>query len=277
MTWGERAALEGLLTAMKPALSIEIAIAPGGSLGRIAAHSDEVHSVARSAAGSDLLALRQVQFHTGDIHQRLPALLQRLARAGRNVDFVLVDGDHSTPGVRQDVSDLLASPAIADTVILLHETMNEHVRRGIEQAGVLGFPKVAEFNLDAIPGGLCTEGDGRGQLGGGLGIIKVDARRAAYGTPPPSPTQALSAYAVLTALREDLLADDQGLDRERVLEWCRSRSQLLAELRQLRDERDRLARRLGEAERVRATLTTSTSWKVTRPLREVAAALRGGR
>ena len=79
------------------------------------------------------------------------------------------------------------------------------------------------------------------------------------------------------ALREDLLADDQGLDRERVLEWCRSRSQLLAELRQLRDERDRLARRLGEAERVRATLTTSTSWKVTRPLREVAAALRGGR
>jgi len=57
-------ALEGLLSTMKPALSIEIGMAPGGSLGRIAAYSDEVHSVARAAPGSDLLALRQVQYRS---------------------------------------------------------------------------------------------------------------------------------------------------------------------------------------------------------------------
>jgi hypothetical protein len=277
MTGGERAALEGLLATLKPSLSIEIGTAQGGSLRRIAAHSDEVHSFDRVAPGSDLRALRHVQFHTGDSHQRLPALLQRLAREGRNVDFVLVDGDHSTPGACQDVADLLQSPAVADTVIVLHDTMNEQVRRGIAQAGVLGFPKVAAFDLDAVPGCLFTSGDFRGELWGGLGIIKVDARRAAYGTPPASATQALSAHPVLATLKEDLLADDQSPDPERLLEWCRLRSELHTELRALRDERDRLARRLGEAERVRSILTTSTSWKITRPLREAAAALRGGR
>jgi hypothetical protein len=277
MTGGERAALEGLLAALKPALSIEIGMAQGGSLRRIAAHSDEVHSFDRVAPDSDLRALRHVHFHTGDNHQRLPALLQRLAQDGRNVDFVLVDGDHSTPGVCQDVADLLASPAVADTVIVLHDTMNEQVRRGIEQAGVVGFPKVAAFDLDAVPGFLFAEGDFRGELWGGLGIIQVDARRAAYGTPPASRTQALSAYPVLATLKEDLAGSDESLHPERILDWCRSRSELQAELRALRDERDRLAHRLGEAERVRSILTTSTSWKITRPLREAAAAVRGGR
>jgi len=277
MTGGERAALEGLLAALKPALSIEIGMAQGGSLRRIAAHSDEVHSFDRVAPGSDLLALRHVQFHTGDNHRRLPALLQRLAQDGRNVDFVLVDGDHSTAGVCQDVAALLASPAIADTLIVLHDTMNEQVRRGIEQAGVLGFPKVAAFELDAVPGFLFTKGDFQGELWGGLGIITVDARRAAYGASPASSTQTLSAYPVLATLKEDLVAGDQSLDSERLWEWCRSRSELHTELRALRDERDRLTRRLREAERVRSVVTTSTSWKITRPLREAAAALRGGR
>jgi hypothetical protein len=277
MTGGERAALEGLLAALKPALSIEIGTAQGGSLRRVAAHSDEVHAFDWVAPGSDLLALDHVQFHSGDSHQRLPAVLQRFAQEGRNVDFVLVDGDHSTPRVCQDVADLLQSPAIADTVIVLHDTMNERVRGGIEQAGVLGFPKVAAFDLDAVPGFLFAKGDFRGELWGGLGIIKVDARRAAYGTPPAHATRALSAYPVLATLKEDLMAGDQSLDPQRLLEWCRSRSELHTELRALRDERDRLARRLGEAERVRSILTTSTSWKITRPLREAAAALRGGR
>ena len=33
--------------------------------------------------------------HTGDSHVLLPAFLERLAEAGRTVDFALVDGDHT--------------------------------------------------------------------------------------------------------------------------------------------------------------------------------------
>jgi hypothetical protein len=276
MSWGERAALEGLLSALEPTLSIEIGMAQGGSLRRIAAHSDEVHSFDLVAPSSDLLELEHVQFHTGDNHQRLPELLGRLAQDGRNVDFVLVDGDHATEGVRQDVLDLLGSPATADSIILLHDTMNEQVRRGIDQAGVLGFPKVAAFDIDAIPGYVLGEGTFQGEMWGGFGIVRTDARRAAYGHPPDL-TRALSAHPLLAALKDDLLASDQDLSPGRVLESSRSHSELETELRVLRDERDRLARRLAEVERVRAILTTSKSWQLTRPLREAAAAIRVGR
>jgi Methyltransferase domain len=277
MTWGERAVLEGLLCALEPALSIEIGTAQGGSLRPIAAHSHAVHCFDLVAPTSDLLELDHVQFHTGDNHQRLPKLLRELAQEGRNVDFVLVDGDHSAEGVRQDVRDLLRSPATADTVILLHDSMNEQVRSGIEQAGVLGFPKVAAFDLDAVPGRLFGEGELQGQMWGGFGLIKTDARRPAYGQPPPGLTHMISAFPVLSALREDLLAGNQDLDQDRVRQWCWSRARLQAELRVLRDERDHLAQRLDVAEGVRMVVTTSKSWKLTRPLREVAAALRVGR
>ena len=50
------------------------------------------------------------------------ALLGELADAGRNVDFVLVDGDHSTEGVARDVVDLLGVAVRRHTIILLHDT-----------------------------------------------------------------------------------------------------------------------------------------------------------
>ena len=277
MTWGERAALAGLLFALEPALSIELGTAQGGSLRRIAAHSDEVHSFDLMAPTSDLLELDHVQFHTGDSHQRLPELLRALAEAGRNVDFVLVDGDHTAEGVGQDVRDLLDSPATADTVILLHDTMNEQVRCGIERAGVPGFPKVAWFDLDAVPGHLFAEGELEGQMWGGFGIIKTDAGRAAYGQPPTGFMHTVPAHPVLAALRDDLGAANCGLERERVRQWCRSHARLQTELRMLGDERDRLVQRLGAAESVRMVVTTSKSWKVTRPLREAAAVIRARR
>jgi Methyltransferase domain len=276
MSWGERAAMEGMLSALEPALSIEIGMGRGESLRRIAAHSGEVHSFDLVAPTSDLLELDNVQFHTGDNHHRLPELLRQLAQQGRNIDFVLVDGDHATEGVRRDVRDLLGNPATADTVILLHDTMNERVRSGVEQAGVLGFPKVAAFDLDAVPGYMCDEGEFHGELWGGFGIIKTDARRAAYGQPRHA-TYACSAHPVLAALKDDLLAGDGDVSPRRVRASFRSHSQLESELRLLQDERDQLARRLAEVERVRAILTTSKSWTLTRPLREAAAAIRAGR
>ena len=50
-----------------------------------------------------------VTLHTGDSHELLPPFLAELAEQGRNVDFVIVDGDHSSEGVRRDLEDLLNS------------------------------------------------------------------------------------------------------------------------------------------------------------------------
>lgn len=180
MSLGERVAIEGLLSAIKPELAVEVGTAEGGCLRRIALHSDEVHSfdlVTPSVPGLP----DHVHLHTGDSHVLLPQVLEGFAAAARNVDFALVDGDHSAEGVRRDVEALLASPAVADTVIVAHDTGNEEVRRGLDAVAYDAYPKVAHVDLDLVPGHL---GAGRfpGELWYGLGIIVVDAARPAYGS-----------------------------------------------------------------------------------------------
>src|SRR4051794_7106237 len=170
MALGERAAIAGVLAQLRPRLSIELGTAEGGSLRTIAAWSDHVHSFDFAPAVAD--PPPNVTLHRGDSHVLLPLLLRELERAGEEVDFVLVDGDHSADGVRRDVEDLLASAAVRSTVILLHDTANEHVRRGVRAVDFARHPKVrlvdlAFVELQRSTGALREEW-------GGLGLIVVD-------------------------------------------------------------------------------------------------------
>jgi Methyltransferase domain len=173
MSFGERAALEGVLCQVQPRLAIEIGTAEGGSLSRIAAHSEEVHSI-------DLVRCPapqpgHVELHVGDSRKLLPELLERLSAEGRTVDFVLVDGDHSREGVRQDLIDLLSSPAISRTVILMHDTFNGLVRAGITDVDFASYPAVALVELDMTGGYMARSGPFAGQLWGGIGLAVVDS------------------------------------------------------------------------------------------------------
>jgi hypothetical protein len=173
MSLGERAALEGVLSQVKPKLAVEIGTAEGGSLARIAAHSDEVHSI-------DLVRCPapqpdHVTLHVGDSRRLLPELLERFTSEGRTVDFVLVDGDHSRAGVRQDLVDLLDSPAVSRTVIVLHDTFNGEVRAGITDVDFAAHEAVALVELDMTGGYMARTGPFEGQLWGGIGLVVVDA------------------------------------------------------------------------------------------------------
>jgi hypothetical protein len=170
MAFGERAAIEGVVAALRPALAIELGTAQGGSLGSIAAHSSEVHTFDFEPAVGDVPA--HVNLHVGDSHLLLPQLLAELSAAGRNVDFALVDGDHSPDGVRRDLTDLLESPAVGRTVILLHDMANEAVRGGVRAVDFAGYPKVAyvDFGFVEVP-----QPDGAlAERWGGLGLVVVD-------------------------------------------------------------------------------------------------------
>jgi len=170
MALGERAAIEGVLAALKPRLAIELGTAEGGSLGRIAAHSAEVHTFDLEPAPLELPD--HVHVHAGDSHVLLAQLLAELAAAGRNVDFALVDGDHTSDGVRRDLTDLLESPAVGRTVILLHDMANTAVRAGVRAVDFTRFPKVAYVDLGFVeiphPDGALVE------HWGGLGLVVVD-------------------------------------------------------------------------------------------------------
>ncbi len=153
MTFGERAAFEGLVAQVAPELAIEVGSAAGGSLERIAAHSKEVHAI--DLTGADLARCpANVSFHEGDSKVILAHLLARLAAEGRNVDFIHLDGDHTAAGIRADIEPLLASHAIRRSFILIHDSFNPEVRAGIESLRLPEHPKVRGFDLDFVPGRL---------------------------------------------------------------------------------------------------------------------------
>jgi hypothetical protein len=173
MTYGERVALEGLAAAAKPQLALEIGTAQGGSLDCIAAHAREVHSFDLVPPEGEVPA--NVTVHTGNSRETLPSVLAELAAAGRTVDFALVDGDHTAAGVRADVETVVTSPAVDHALIVLHDTMNEEVRRGIRGAGLEDIDRVVYVNLDLVPGFLSKSGPFADQLWGGLGLIVVNS------------------------------------------------------------------------------------------------------
>jgi hypothetical protein len=154
----ERVALAGLLSALRPTVSIEIGIAAGGSLDPISAWSDAVHAF-DFVRHDDVTSERfpNVTFHIGDSHELLPPLLKQLAAAGKPVDFVLVDGDHTAEGVRRDLEDLLSSPSLDRSVIVLHDTLNERVRAGLESVDYSRYDKVNFIDLDFLPGRVFRE------------------------------------------------------------------------------------------------------------------------
>lgn len=179
MVAGERAAFEGMLSYTKPSLAIEIGTAGGGSLLRVAAHSRAVHSFDLVKPPDDIGRLSNVTFHTGDSHRLLGPFLRELADRSLNIDFALVDGDHTANGVRLDVEELLNSQAVNATVILLHDTANPDVRAGLEAVDYSSRDKVLAVDLDFVPGYLVKGKDFHHEAWGGLGLVVVDGSRRA--------------------------------------------------------------------------------------------------
>jgi Methyltransferase domain len=171
MSLGERAALEGILASLEPSTAIEIGTLQGGSLETIAAYGDIVHSFDLSFHPSvSSNRFPNVVFHEGDSHILLPEVLRELAAAGTNVDLVLVDGDHTAAGVGQDLEDLLDSPSVGRTIILIHDTLNERVRMGLHEVD-FDRPKVTHVELDFVVGRIWGGASFDHDLWGGLGLV----------------------------------------------------------------------------------------------------------
>jgi Methyltransferase domain len=244
MSFGERSAIEGLLSTLRPGLSVEIGTAEGGSLARVAAHSRAVHSFDLVEPEPWVRKLKNVTVHTGDSHELLPRVLTRLADEGRNVDFALVDGDHSADGVRRDVEDLLSSPAIGRSVLVFHDTANEAVRAGLDSVPWERWSKVTLVDLDFVSGYLFRE-PLLHELWGGLGLVIVDATAGATGS--PHQRKVFPAQKLLVSARDHLT----GVDR------C---TRTGAQIAHLESE-------LAQHRQWLESVQSSWSWRITAPLR----------
>jgi hypothetical protein len=187
---GERAALEKVLTQLRPAISIELGTFRGGSLSRIAALSGQVHSFDLTLQ-IDADQYPNVTFHTGNSHELLPQVLATLEPG--SLTFALVDADHTPEGARRDVLDLLSSPAFGSGAILLHDAGNEAVRRGLLSIPYADFPHVAEVDLDFV---AAPPREGRTALiWGGMGLIVMDENRTGPGASPSAESEERDLWA----------------------------------------------------------------------------------
>ena len=259
ISFGERAALEGVLAQARPRLAIEIGTAEGGTLERLAHYSEEVVSLDLDCALARARQLPNVTFHEGDSHVLLPEVLRGIADEGRNVDFVFVDGDHSTEGVRRDVLDLLESPAVGSSLIIIHDTANEVVRAGVDGVPFEAFPKVKHVDLDFVVGYMFRDPPLRHEIWGGLGLVIVGQAPPAY----PTPVRQSRYYEAFSLLSEGKLA---VVARESSIE--------IEELMAARDQLESLRAELDQLRVWHRAVTTSLSWRITAPLRAVMQALR---
>lgn len=204
MAYGEQAALRGLLARLRPTISLEIGTYRGGSLRTIAEYSEEVHTFDLASHTEEHLP--DVTYHLGDSRETVPALLRTLEAEGRNVDFVLIDGDHARAGVAADLASILDSGAVRRTVVLMHDAANEDVRAGIRDAG-LDRPKLAYANLS-----FCSPWEPTrrwSEKWGGFALLVVDERGDLWPHPPgvevnagwPTSVQQPASWRAATPLR----------------------------------------------------------------------------
>jgi hypothetical protein len=215
MSFGERAALEGILAQLRPQLAIEIGTAEGGTLSRIAGYSAEVHSIDITHEELSVELPEHVTLHAGPSQQLLPSLLDELTADARSVDFALVDGDHSFEGVANDLRVLLGSPVTARSVIVVHDSMNEEVRAGIESVGLGDYQKVVYYELDFVPGYMYRGGIVDQAVWGGLGLIVCDTHRSKAYDPSPRQQRYYEPYPAIHRMRAETAGTNADLERSK--------------------------------------------------------------
>jgi hypothetical protein len=172
MTQAERCTLIMLLSKIKPECAIEIGTAQGGSLSAISRFSKKVYTLDSNPIWHDRLAEKfpNVEPITGKSQITLKPLLERLQAGDVNLEFVLIDGDHSRDGVKQDIEILLEFRPTKLLYVVMHDSFNPDVRQGITDANWAVSPYVHCVELDFVPGAFHSRPDIYREMWGGFAL-----------------------------------------------------------------------------------------------------------
>lgn len=150
----ERYALVEVLRALQPETSIEVGTYRGGSLQMLSHFSTNVFSIDIDPTIPSLLEGRftNVEYRSGPSKTVIRSVLGECATRGLDVEFVLIDGDHTTAGVRADIEAFLELSPNTSCFILMHDSFNPPCREGIRTADWARSPRVHAVEIDFIPG-----------------------------------------------------------------------------------------------------------------------------
>lgn len=172
MTDAERSCLIMLQRELRPAVSIEIGTFNGGSLSVLSRFSKQVYTLDIDPTSRERFGERfpNVEFITGRSQETLPPLLSRLMNAHVPIEFVLIDGDHSRSGVRDDIDHLLTYRPVNPLFVVMHDSFNPDCRQGMHEARWSHSPYVHSVELDFVPGRLSRFEDGTLQMWCGFAL-----------------------------------------------------------------------------------------------------------
>jgi len=183
----ERMALTGLLARLRPRHALEIGTYHGGSLSLIAQFAERVWALDIDPDVPNRFRVPpNVDLRIGDPDGLVSRMLDELDAAGIALDFILIDADHSTEGVRRDIETVIhrPTPPRAPCVILLHDSGNPGCRLGIQTADWASCPYVHHVELDFVPGQIIEHAvrDNRSEVWGGLALayLMPEPRRHAF-------------------------------------------------------------------------------------------------
>ena len=175
----EQAGLAYLLEHLRPKVAIEIGTGFGGSLQVLSRHCGHVYSLDVDPAIPRRLEGRfgNVEYIIGPSSRTLPPLIRRLQAEGAELGFALVDGDHTTEGVKRDIDALLRFTPTVPFYIIMHDSFNPAVREGVRLAGWSENPHVHAVELDFVAGGISTSPAARGEMWGGLALAVLKPQK----------------------------------------------------------------------------------------------------
>ena len=151
----EKHSFVSIIQQLKPEVAIEIGNAEGGSLQVLNKLVPKVYALDLYEEVHQKLQPQfpNTEFHTGDSKQILPVLLKSIQEKNEKLGLVLIDGDHSTEGVKADINAVLENYIPVTTLIILfHDSFNPECRQGIIEANWQACPYVHFIDVDYVPG-----------------------------------------------------------------------------------------------------------------------------
>ena len=174
MSRAEKYCLRDLLNHLKVDYAIEIGTYQGGSLQVLSSYCQNVISIDISAEPKRTLEdqFPNVEFVVGTSAEVLTDQFKKIYDQGRQLNFVLVDGDHTRKGVNRDLRLILDYPHPYPLTIICHDSFNPQCRKGIKQIDYVNHPKVTYVEIDYICGAFWANNNYR-QMTGGFAMIRL--------------------------------------------------------------------------------------------------------
>ena len=149
----ERIALTGVLARVRPQGALEIGVYYGGSLSLAAQFCQRILAIDIDPAVRDRFTLPpNAELWIGDSRELIPHALADFQKRQIPLEYVLIDAQHSSEGVRRDVNLVLRYRPVAPMVILIHDSGNADCRAGILRADWKSNPYVRVVQCDFVPG-----------------------------------------------------------------------------------------------------------------------------